>query len=138
MERMFFRRQKARTVSFSDRLDSLKQAGFTVTTEGSGRSRVSKYGCAAVLEDRGDELPGVSQAGALIGNEIGHLVNGGFQQFFVTASGKRYPALAQQLRALHDFQEDLKEGLGAISLYNQSLGTTSEQHMYDRVKGRDL
>lgn len=135
---MFFRRQKARTYDFNDRLDSLKQAGFAVATEGSGRTRVSKHGAAAVLEDRGDGLVGVREAGVLVGQEIAPLVNGGFQQFFVTPSGKRLPALAQQLRALHDFQEDLKEGLGTISLYNQSLGTTSEQHLYDRVKGRDL
>ena len=31
---------------------------------------------------------------------------------------------------------DLREALGA-SLYNQSLGTTSEAHMYDRVADRD-
>jgi hypothetical protein len=134
---MFFRRQKARTLSFTDRLDNLKQAGFSVQTEGSDRARVSKYGCAAVLTDRGEQVPGVGDAGVLVGGEIAHLVNGGYQQFFITPSGKRFAALAQQLRALHDFQEDLKEGLGAVSLYNQSLGTTSEMHLYDRVKGRE-
>jgi hypothetical protein len=135
---MFFRREKPRPLSFGDRLDNVRQAGFTVSDESSGGARVSKYGCAATLRDRGEDLPGVSQAGVLVGKEIGHLVNGGFQQFFITSGGRRFPALAQQLRALHDFQEDLKEALGAISLYNQSLGTTSEQHLYDRVQGRDL
>lgn len=135
---MFFRREKAIKLTFSDRLDNLKKAGFAVVNDASGRARVSKHGCAAMLKDNGEDLPSVTEAGALVGNEIAHLVNGGYQQFFVTAAGKRYPALAQQLRALHDFQEDLKEGLGSISLYNQSLGTTSERHMYDRVKGRDF
>lgn len=135
---MFFRREKPRTFSFSDRLDRLKQMGFAVATEGSGRARVLKYGCVAILEDKGEEPPAVSKAGIAIRNEIGYLVNGGYQQFFQTPSGKRLPALAQQLRALHDFQEDLKEGLGLISLYNESLGTTSDQHLYDRVEGRDV
>ena len=130
---MFFRREKPRKLTFSDRLDSLRQAGFSVTG-----SQVSKHGSAAVLEDRGEDTPGVRDVGVLVGGEIANLVNGGFQQFFITKSGKRYPALAEQLHALHDFQEDLKEGLGDISLYNQSLGTTSTSHMYDRVKGRDL
>src|SRR5687768_12565335 len=137
MEKMFFRREKARTFSFSDRIDSLKEFGFAVDAAGSGGTRVSKHGCAAFLEDRSGDIPGVSKAGVVVGKEIGWLVNGGYQQFFVTPSGKKLPALAQQLRALHDFQEDLKEALGSISLYNQSLGTTSNRHLYDRVVGRD-
>ena len=72
-----------------------------------------------------------------MGNELGFLVNGGYQQFFVTPSGKKRAALAEQLKALHDFQEDLKEGLGIESLYNTSLGTISDQHLYDRVEQRD-
>jgi hypothetical protein len=135
---MFFRREKPRTFSFTDRTDQLKELGFSVGSEGSGAVRASKRGCAAILEDRGADQPAVGKAGVLIGNEIGWLVNGGYQQFFITPSGKKRPALAQQLRALHDFQEDLKEGLGSISLYNQSLGTTSNRHLYDRVVGRDL
>ena len=50
---------------------------------------------------------------------------------------ERIPALAPQLQALHRFEEDLKEGLGLISLYNEGLGTTSDLHLYDRVRGRD-
>ena len=57
--------------------------------------------------------------------------------FWRTPSGKRVPALATQLKALHNFEEDLKEGLGLPSLYNQSLGTTSDLHLYDRVEHRD-
>jgi hypothetical protein len=134
---MFFRREKARKLSFSDRLDRLKEAGFDVATSGSGKAEIAKHGCTALLVDREDEIPGVSEAGVAVGNEVGRLVNGGYQQFFVTPSGKRLPALAPQLHALHDFKEDLKEALGATSLYNEGLGTTSNAHMYDRVKGRD-
>ena len=69
--------------------------------------------------------------------EIGALVDGGFQKFFQTPSGKRRPALASDLRALHNFQEDLKEALGLTSLYNEALGTVSTYYQYDRVKYRD-
>jgi hypothetical protein len=134
---MFFRREKPRKLSFSDRLDRVKEFGFEVRTADSGKAEIAKYGCAALLEDRGDEMPRVSQSGVVVGDEIGRLVNGGYQQFFVTASGKRLPALAPQLQALHDFKEDLKEALGGISLYNEGLGTTSNAHMYDRLEGRD-
>jgi hypothetical protein len=133
---MFFRNHKKAKVGFSDHLTKLREAGFTVSGDGS-KSRVSKLGCAAVVEDRGDDAPVVGKAGVVVGDEIGLLVDGGFQKFFQTPKGRRIPALAEQLRALHAFQEDLREALGLVSLYNQGLGTTFDQHMYDRVKGRD-
>ena len=133
---MFFRNEKARKLTFDDRLASLREFGFTVDGQGS-KARVSKLGCAAMIEDREGERPWVGKAGVVVGDEIGLLVDEGFQKFFHTAKGRRLPALAEQLRALHRFQEDLREGLGLVSLYNQGLGTTFDQHMYDRVKGRD-
>jgi hypothetical protein len=57
--------------------------------------------------------------------------------FFLTPSGEKSAALAEQLRELHEFLEDLREGLGHSSLYNTSLGTTNQKHLYDRVAGRD-
>jgi hypothetical protein len=134
---MFFRREKPRPLTFDDRLSRLREFGFTVEPQGSGRALLSKHGCTAVVEDRGPESPRVLSSGVAIGNETGALVHGGYQQFFVTPSGKRLPALAEQLRTLHDFVEDLKEALGLTSFYNQSLGTTSNRHLYDRVKSRD-
>jgi hypothetical protein len=41
------------------------------------------------------------------------------------------------LVALHNFEEDLKEGLGQEVLYNEALGTVSTLYLYDRVKDRD-
>lgn len=49
-----------------------------------------------------------------------------------------YPATADHLRALHQFSEEMKEGTGGISLYNEGLGTVSEAYLYDRVRDRDL
>lgn len=133
---MFFRREKPRAATFDDRLSRLKEHGFTLQS-GSGGTTVAKHGCAATVQDRGAETPAVGKAGVVIGKEIGYLVNGGYQQFFQTPSGRKFAALAQQLRALHDFQEDLKEALGLESLYNTALGTISDRHMYDRVEDRD-
>jgi hypothetical protein len=133
---MFFRNEKPRKLSFSDHLAKVRAAGFDVKGD-SSRATISKWGCAAVVEDRGDEAPKVNKAGVLVADEIGLLVDGGFQKFFQTPKGRRIPALAEQLKALHAFQEDLREALGLVSLYNQGLGTTFDQHMYDRVKGRD-
>jgi hypothetical protein len=134
---MFFRREKPRAVTFNDRLDRLKEFGFAVQSASGEGTMVSRHGCVAILQDREGETPAIGKAGVVVGKEIGLLVNGGYQQFFQTPSGHKVAALAQQLRALHDFQEDLKEGLGLESLYNTSLGTISDQHMYDRVENRD-
>lgn len=134
---MFFRREKAKIASFQDRLDELKSRKFVLSSEGAGRTLVSRDGCAAIIEDRGAEPPHVNKAGVLADGQIGLLVHGGYQMFWRTPSGKTLPALARQLKALHAFEEDLKEGLGLTSLYNESLGSTCDQHMYDRVLGRD-
>ncbi len=109
---------------------------MAVGKKGNGKSPVMRKGCAAILIDRGDKVE-VERAGVVVGHEIGESTHGGYQMFFVTPTGVKEPALAEQLVELHQFLEDLKEGLGHDSLYNTSLGTTNQRHMYDRVKGRD-
>lgn len=74
--------------------------------------------------------------GYLIGSEISKLINRGYQQFLKTTKTE-VPATAEHLKALHQFAEELKEALGLPSLYNESLGTTSESYQYDRIKDRD-
>jgi hypothetical protein len=41
------------------------------------------------------------------------------------------------LQAIHAFSEELKLLTGDISLYNESLGTTSDVYRYDRLMGRE-
>jgi len=134
---MFFRREKPHEPTFAERIENLKKFGFNAETSGSRQAVVTRDGVGAVLEDRPGQLPHVNKAGLVIDREIGALVNGGYQVFWKTAGGRRVPAQAQQLKNLHNFEEDLKEGLGLPSLYNESLGTTSDLHMYDRVEHRD-
>jgi len=134
---MFFRRETPREPGFKERLDGLKNLGFTVNFLNAGHARVSRDGIGAIVEDRTGQRPHVNRAGFLVGDEIGLLVNAGYQMFWRTPSGRRVPAQAFQLKSLHNFEEDLKEGLGLSSLYNESLGTTSDLHLYDRVEHRD-
>jgi hypothetical protein len=134
---MFFRRVTPHEPSFTERLETLKKLGYTASFLNAGHVRVSRDGIGAIVEDRPGQRPHVNRAGFLIGDEIGLLVNAGYQMFWKTPSGRRLPALAAQLKGLHNFEEDLKEGLGLTSLYNQSLGTTSDLHLYDRVEHRD-
>lgn len=115
----------------------MKNAGFTTEALPDGRVKISKHGVAAAIGDEGKNQPAIEKAGILVGGEIATLLSGGYQMFLETPGGRRLPATAKELRALHEFEEDVKEALGLESLYNTSLGTTSRKHMYDRVQGRD-
>jgi hypothetical protein len=111
--------------------------------------RISKHGCAAVLVSSaiiGDEV-GTSigkptsvaykvSPGVVFRGEISRLEDRGYQKFFKT-SKYELPATAQQLQAIHRFSEEVAQFTGGVSLYNESLGTTSDVYMYDRVKGRE-
>src|SRR6266550_795678 len=133
---MFFRNQKPHQWTFEERLNNLKQFRFEVQRQGAG-ALVTREGCGAMVEDLGDGRVKVGKAGLRVGIEIASLVSRGYQMFLRTPSGKELPALAEHLKALHAFEEDLREGLGLTSLYNLSLGTTAEDHLYDRVEDRD-
>lgn len=133
---MFFRRERPKQITFEDRLESLRKAGFT-TQPSNGRVLVTRDCYGAVIE-RGVETPRiVERPGLLLQGAIAKLVDGGYQKFFLTADGKKKPALAEELKGVHAFEEDLREALGMDSYYNQSLGTVSTQYLYDRVKDRD-
>ena len=130
---MFFRRAHPKTASFRERLEDLRRAGFTVEPAPGEGARVVRGGCAVLVKE-----PGIAGlAGVVMGGEIAALVDGGYQKFFRAPSGKTRPALAGELKALHDFEEDLKEALGLTSLYNESLGTVSAYYHYDRLQGRE-
>ena len=81
--------------------------------------------------------PRIGDTGVLLGDEIGVLVSRGYQMTLESKSGMKAAAQSEQLKALHAFQEDLREALGLKSLYNMSLGTVSTRHDYDRVEERD-
>jgi len=134
---MFFRRDTPREPSFRERIESLTNFRLGTNFTDSKHARVTRDGIGAIVEDREGQRPHVNKAGLMMGDEIGLLVNGGYQMFWRAPSGKRLPARAEQLKHLHAFEEDLKEGLGLTSLYNEGLGTTSDLHMYDRVEHRD-
>ena len=134
---MFFRNQKPKVESFEERIAGLKELGFVPTMQSAGRCLVKRAGCGAIVEDLGNGKMGIGKAGVLVGGEIALLIHGGYQMFLRTPSGKEVPALAPHLKALHEFDDDLREGLGLTTLYNQALGTVCDDHLYDRVEDRD-
>jgi hypothetical protein len=102
-----------------------------------GRVFLKKYNCsAAIQKDADDQVKIFAYPGYLVGGEISKLINRGYQQFLKTAKTE-IAATADHLEGLHRFSEELKEGLGLPSLYNESLGTVSESYQYDRVRDRD-
>jgi hypothetical protein len=108
---------------------------------------IQKYGAGAVLArrtppDRPQKDPICSAAwverpGFLVGEEVATLLDRGYQKFWRTARVE-VPATADSLKAVHRFAEELREVIGEPSFYNESLGTTSDVYLYDRVQSRDL
>ena len=134
---MFFRRTTTKQLTFDDHVQNLSEYKFQAKRESGGRVLVTRDGCGAMIEDAGNSAVKVDKAGVLVGNEIALLVSRGYQMFLRTPSGRELPALAAHLQRLHAFDEDLREGLGITSLYNLSLGTTTDEHLYDRLEERD-
>src|SRR5579862_2491479 len=128
---------EART--YEEALAWLRDNGFDVTDAPGTTARVflRNYNVSAAIQKAQDDgIKIFAYPGYLIGSEISKLVNKGYQQFLKT-SKTEVPASADQLKALHAFSEELKEGLGLPSLYNESLGTVSESYQYDRIVDRD-
>ena len=131
---------KLKQQSFDSAVAWFRDHGFDIIEApgSSGRVFLRKYKVSAAIErtpDGGVKI--FAYPGYVIGGEISKLVDLGHQKVLRTTKAD-YPATADHLRALHDFSQELKEGIGATSLYNESLGTVSESYLYDRVRGRDL
>jgi hypothetical protein len=132
--------KKIRSKSFEEAVAWFREHGFDVLEAPGSSHRVflKKYRASAAIEPGpGGGVKIFAYPGYLIGGEISKLVDLGHQKVLRTSKAD-YPATADHLKALHDFAEELKEGIGAVSLYNESLGTVSESYLYDRLRNRDL
>ena len=134
------KKQISRT--FDDVLSTLGTQRFDVAPAPEGAKRnakavtVSKYGVAAEIAPAPDGTVQIlARPGFVLSGEISRILDRGYQKFLKTAK-LEIPATADHLRAVHRFSEELNEVAGARSLYNESLGTTSNVYTYDRVKGR--
>jgi hypothetical protein len=126
--------------SFDDAVNWFRNHGFDVMDAPgtSGRIFLKKYNASAAIErgpDGGVKI--FAYPGYLVGGEISKLVDKGYQKTLKTTKTE-IAATADHLKALHQFAEELKEGSGGISLYNESLGTVSDEYKYDRIRNRDL
>jgi hypothetical protein len=137
--------RKSRNRNFEEMLDALRAHKFEVTPFPGvpNGMQVAKDGVAAVLvpgvTDERWESGGARLAvtpGIVVRGEIARLLDRGYQKFIKT-SQYELPATASQLQAIHAFTEELNQVTGALGLYNESLGTTSDVYLYDRVRGRE-
>ena len=133
---MFFKREKTKVVNFADHLERLRSLGYQ-SEPVSGGFRIVKGNLAAVLRENSAGEPKIADVGLALGHEVAVLTDLGYQKIFLSPSGRKLAAVADHLKALHAFSEDLREALGLTSLFNQGLGTTNEKHLYDRVEDRD-
>ena len=131
---------KIKPLTFDEVLNKLRSLKFDVREEPgvAGGFRISKYGAAAVIarakDGKGTVI--VHKAGVVLGGEIAFLLDRGFQKFFKT-SKIEVTATADHLKAEHLFSEELRLVTGDAVLYNEALGSVSDEYMYDRLKGRD-
>jgi hypothetical protein len=138
-------RRKSRHPNFDQTVALLREQGFETSPYGSVAEGVlaTKHGVGAVLgpapKTKDPDAPAALVAvapGVMVKGEVTRLVDRGYQKF-IKSSQYELPATAQQLQAIHAFSEELKQLTGATSLYNESLGTTSDVYLYDRLKGRE-
>jgi hypothetical protein len=143
-------RTKVHFLNFDEVLNALLTLAFDVQQVPGVANQVlvRKYGAAAILAQAAEptraekKLPHISvqwveRPGYLIGRSVATLLDRGYQKFW-KSTRMELPATADSLQAVHRFAEELREVIGEPSLYNESLGTTSDSYLYDRVKGRDL
>jgi hypothetical protein len=132
--------KKLKPKTYEEALAWFRENGFDVleAPATSGRVFLKKYNASAAIERAADGGVKIfAYPGYLVGGEIAKLVDKGNQKLLQTTK-TQIAATADHLRALHQFAEELKEGTGGISLYNESLGTVSAEYKYDRLPQRDL
>ena len=132
--------KKTKQLTLDEMVASLRGLQFDVQPVSgvAGQYRVQKHGCGAVIAPArdGNGVAFVERPGFVLGSEIAHLLDRGFQKFLKTKR-LEITATADHLKAIHRFSEELKEVIGSPNLYNESIGTTSDDYFYDRLKGRD-
>jgi hypothetical protein len=132
--------KKTQGRTYDEAVAWLRDHGFDILEAPGTQNRIflKKLNCSAAIEKTPEDGVRIfAKPGYLIGSEISRLIDKGYQKFLKTTKTE-VPATADHLKALHEFSEELREAVGDVSLYNESLGTVSDRYVYDRVKDRDL
>jgi len=115
-----------------------ERAGFEVSPSpvSSDFLEVKKYNCSYTLkgDPNGHWMPD-GPPWFLVRGVKCELEDRGYQKFWYR-QGQRFPIRVADLRALHRFDEEVRDILQLRSMYHESLGSTSARSVYDRVSGR--
>ena len=115
-----------------------EHAGFEVlpSAVSSDFLEVRKYNCSYTLkrDPNGHWMPDGPPWFLVRGLKC-ELEDRGYQKFWYH-QGQRFPMRLADLKALHRFDEEVRDILQLKSLYHESLGSTSARSVYDRVSGR--
>ena len=115
-----------------------EEGGFEVSPSpvSSDLLEVRKYNCIYTLKRNHDRhwMPDGPPRFLVRGLKC-ELEDRGYQKFWYH-EGQRFPIHLADLKALHRFDEEVREILQIKSLYNESLGSTSARTVYDRLTGR--
>jgi hypothetical protein len=115
----------------------IENEGFVVTGPQPGRIELKKSGCVAYLENQRGKWTYFGPPFFVVHGINCELEDRGYQKFWLSKpDGKRFPIRKVDLEVLHRFDEEVRHVLGLKSLYNESLGTTNAQTVYDRLDGR--
>jgi hypothetical protein len=129
--------KKLKVRLFEDAVAWFKDHSFDVLEAPGASHRVflKKYHCSAAIERTDNSGVKIfAYPGYLINGEISKLVDHGYQKVLQTTKAE-YPATADHLKALHDFSEELKEGLGMIRKAQTSLAAISCHQEASRLAG---
>ena len=123
--------------TFVNCLEQLRRTGCEIREQSGGGQLIVRNGCGAVIEESaGGNIQFRVRPGLILREKIAHLIDHGFQKFWQDGD-RRVPARAEELKALHELQRDLRAAMGITTLYNEALGTVSSKYIYDRVEGRE-
>jgi hypothetical protein len=115
--------------------EQLKGLGFSVSDDREA-TVVTRDVCTATIETQGGEPRFRVKPGLVFGQGVAHLLDRGYQKFWQSGE-TTIPARAVELKALTDFDRDLRSVLGMTRLYNEAMGVVSSVYYYDRVEGRE-
>lgn len=127
------------TVTVAEIRKRFEQAGFAVSgaSGNSGPIEVTRYNCVHRIDRSPQGLwAPLAPARFLVRGLPCELEDHGYQKFWLSPDGKRFPIKLQDLHDLQRFDQEVRYQLKLKSLYNESLGSTSARTVYDRVEGR--
>jgi hypothetical protein len=96
-------------------LSRLAESGIQLVSETKGYAIFTRGDCVAMAKLSGDGPPGLGSTGIMTDRGLAYPIERG-GQVFLSGKGGDNPASDEQLETLRKFSQDLKAGLGLLSV----------------------